>query len=172
MNKKLFSLLLSLCFCCLFVSAQEVKKSDLQVRAEAADKEGTIATARYLYIRAFEDYANKGQMQLGVECATKATALYYKENYWKEAFDLLHRADQAISAEKKTGGDALHYQVTKERLKMYMKLRKSDSAKDQISVMESQAKASGDENLQNDLLYNKAIYHYTFSSDFWAKCTG
>ena len=165
MNKKLFSLLLSLCFCCLFASAQEVKKSDLQVRAEAADKEGTIATARYLYIRAFEDYANKGQMQLGVECATKATALYYKENYWKEAFDLLHRADQAIAAEKKTGGDALHYQVTKERLKMYMKLRKSDSAKDQISAMENLAKASGDENLQNDLLYNKAIYHYTFGQN-------
>ena len=45
---------------------------------------------------------------------------------------------------------------------MYIKLRKSESAKDQLNIMESQASQSGDEDIKNDLLYTKAIYYYTF----------
>ena len=146
------------------VSAQE--KSDLHKRAEAADPKEHIATARSLYIHAFNDYYNRGQMKLGVECATKAASLYYsRENYYKEAFDLLRRADDAINSSQKDSQAekaAMHYLVTKERLNMYIKLRKSDSAKDQLNIMESQANQSGDENVKNDLLYTKAIYYYTF----------
>ena len=166
MNKKAFILLLNLLFCCVLVSAQEEGKSELQQRAESEDQSGNIATARYYYIRAFEDYANKGQTSKAVECGTKATSLYYKkENYYKEAFDLLRRVDQVIIASKQKGGGntaGLHYQTTKERLQMYMKLRKSESAKDQLNIMEGHANASNDEKLKNDLLYNKAIYYYTF----------
>ncbi|MBQ6201334.1 MAG: sensor histidine kinase [Prevotella sp.] len=164
MNRKIFFLFASLLLCATLVSAQE--KSDLHKRAEAADPKEHIATARSLYIHAFNDYYNRGQMKLGVECATKAASLYYsRENYYKEAFDLLHRADDAInSSQKDSQADkaAMHYMVTKERLNMYIKLRKSDSAKDQLNIMESQATQSGDENLKNDLLYTKAIYYYTF----------
>ena len=45
---------------------------------------------------------------------------------------------------------------------MYMKLRKAANAADQLRIMEDQANSSGDESVKNDLLYNKAIYHYTF----------
>ena len=148
------------------VSAQEVGKSDLHKRAEAADPKTHVADARSLYIHAFNDYYNRGQMKLGVECATKAASLYYlRDNFYKEAFDLLRRADDAInSSQKDSQADksAMHYMVTKERLNMYIKLRKSDSAKDQLNIMESQASQSGDENVKNDLLYTKAIYYYTF----------
>ena len=78
---------------------------------------------------------------------------------------LPHRADDAINSSQKDSQAekaAMHYMVTKERLNMYIKLRKSDSAKDQLNIMESQASQSGDENLKNDLLYTKAIYYYTF----------
>jgi len=166
MNRKVIIPLLSLLFCCVLVNAQEAQKSTLQQRAESEDQNGNIATARYYFIRAFEDYANKGQTRQAVECGTKATSLYYKkENYYKEAFDLLRRVDQVIIASKQNGGGntaSLHYLTTKERLQMYMKLRKSESAKDQLNIMESQANASNDEKLKNDLLYNKAIYYYTF----------
>ena len=150
--------------CCGVVCAAEVQKSELQQKAEAAEKEGSVATTRYMYIRAFEEYAGKGQMAQGVECAAKATALYYKENYWKEAFDLLRRADQAIAASqlKADQAAALYYLTSKERLQMYTKLRKPDSAKEHLRAMENQAAASGDEAVKNDLLYSKAIYYYTF----------
>ena len=160
--KKVLILLLSLLFSCGFVAAQE--KSDLQKRAEAVDPSKNIASARSLFIHAFNDYYNKGQIHQGVECAVKATALYYKENYWKEAFDLLRRADETINAGKQSATEkaASHYLVTKERLQMYIKLRKSESAKDQLNILESLANQANDENLKNDLLYTKAIYYYTF----------
>ena len=169
MNRKVIVLLINLLFCCTILSAQTVQKSELQQKAEAADKEGTVATARYMYIRAFEDYVNKGQMIQAVDCGVKATGLYYKkDNYWKEAFELLRRIDDNINANQQASvadKASLHYEVTKERLQMYMKMRKSTSALDQLNIMETQADTSGDENLQNDLLYNKAIYYYTFGQN-------
>jgi signal transduction histidine kinase len=164
MMRKVLILFLSGLFCCGFVSAQDEQKSDLQKRAEAVDPSKNIATARSLFIHAFNDYYNKGNIKQGVECAVKATALYYKENYYKEAFDLLRRADDAINSGKQSASEkaASHYLVTKERLQMYIKLRKSDSAKEQLNIMESLANQSNDESVKNDLLYTKAIYYYTF----------
>ena len=165
MNKKLFTLFLSLLFCCMMVNAQEGQKSELQQRAETEDARNNIAAARSLFIRAFDDYVGKGQIKLGVDCGTRATALYHKENFFKEGFELLRRVDQAISAEEQKGGTtmpALHYLVTKERLQMYIKMRNTARAMEQINTMENQAKTANDDNLMNDLLYNKAIYHYTF----------
>ena len=168
MNNKVLILLLNLLFCSTFVCAQTVQKSDLHQRAEAEDEKGNIATARFYFIRAFEDYAGKGKMQQAVECGTKGTSLYYKkENYYKEAFDLLRRVDQAILAAKQNTPTtaSLQYQVTKERLQMYMKLRKGESAKEQLNIMETQANLANNESISNDLLYNKAIYYYSFGQN-------
>lgn len=165
--KKMFILLLSLSLGLVTVNAQDTKKSELHQRAESAFENGNVPSARFHFIRAFEDYAKKGQLKAGMECAARGTALYYKENYWKEAFDLLRRADQEIDASGKNAKDkaALHYIITKERLAMYIKLRKSDSAKDQIETMESQVTYAADEALKNDLLYNKAVFYYSFGQN-------
>ena len=159
MNKKVLILILSLSISCTIMNAQETKKSELQQRAEDA---ATVPTARFLYIKAFEDYANKGQMQLSVECGIKGAALYSQENYNQEAFDLLRRIDQAISNSKGDNDAALHYYVTKERLQMYMKFRRGDRAKEQLNIMENFANSSNDEKVKNDFLYSKAIYCYSF----------
>ena len=58
MNRKVFVLFALLAWCS-FVSAEEVKKSDLQQRAEAIDPKKNIAGARSLFIHAFNDYYNK-----------------------------------------------------------------------------------------------------------------
>ena len=93
--------------------------------------------------------------------------MYYKENYYKEAFDLLRRIDQTIIANEKSAVNkaALHYLVTKERMQMYMKLHRPSSVKEQLDIMESQANTSGDESVKNDLLYNKAVYYYSFGQN-------
>ena len=165
MNKKVLILFMGMLFCCAIMNAQEGQKSNLHQRAETEDAKNNIAAARSLYIRAFDEYVDKGQIDMGVECGTKATALYHKENFYKEGFELLRKVDQAIAAEEQKGGSlkpALHYQVTKERLQMYMKMRNTARALEQINTMESQAKTANDETLNNDLLYNKAIYYYSF----------
>lgn len=165
MKRKFLFLFINLLFGCVIVCAQDAKKSELHQRAEeaAANSKG-VGTARYLYIRAYEDYVGKGQLRPGIECAVKATAMYYKENYYKEAFDLLRGADQAIHAAKPSNveGAALHYLTTKERFQMYMKLRKAANVKEQLNSMENLANLSGDAAVKNDLLYNKAVYYYTF----------
>ena len=97
--KKVTFILICLLFCCTMVSAQE--KSELQKQAEAIAPGQNNAQARSLYIRAFNDYVNKGQTRQGVECGVKGVALYYKENAYKEAFDLLREIDQVIGADRK-----------------------------------------------------------------------
>ena len=167
MNRKVLVLLLGL-LCFSTLRAEEVQKSELQQRAEAVDVKQNIASARSLYIQAFSDYATKGQIQQAAECGAKATALYYKENFWKEAFDLLRRVDQTVEADSKASTPekaGAHYVASRERMQMYMKLRKPTSAMDHLKLMENQANLSGDEKLKNDLLYNKAVYYYTFGQN-------
>ena len=162
---KLFSILIvSMLFCSLTAWAEESKKSQLHIQAESIDAKENVAKARSTYIHAFNDYANRGEIALATECATKATALYYRENYWQEAFDLLRRADMVISESKLNTPDraANHYWVTKERFQMYMKMHRSEPAKEHLNAMGNQANLSGDEALKNDLLYSKTLYYYTF----------
>ena len=168
MNKRIFILLLNVMLCGLLANAQEeAQQKSLQQRAEAEAAKGHVANARSLYINAFNDYSNKGMLKEAVECGTKATALYYNDNLYQEAFDFLRQVDQAIVAGEKDASKvaALRYQTTKERMQMYIKLRKSNSAMDQIEIMERHANASNEESLKNDLLYNKAIYYYTFGKN-------
>lgn len=164
MNKKTTVLFLSLLFCCnLF--AQE--KSDLQQRAEAENKEGKYINARALYIKAFEDYFGKGKLQQGVECGVKAVPLYYGDNMYQEAFDLLRRIDQSINASEKDAAKnaALHYLTSKERMQMYMRMKRAESAKEHLNAMERYAEAAHSDNVSNDLLYTKTIYYYTFGQN-------
>lgn len=161
MRRTLF-VVMCLFFCGVYAIAQ---KSELQQRAETEEANQKYITARYCYINAFDDYVAKGQIRQGVECATKAATLYYAENLYNEAFDLLRRVDQAImasSSENDASKSALHYQTTKERYQMYMKMRRSGSAQDQLNAMERHANSANDEKVKDDLLYNKAIYYYTF----------
>ena len=165
MNKKVLFLLFNLFFCCATIFAQQ--KNEMQQRAESEIDKGNVAAARFCYIRAFEDYANKGAMKQGVECGTKATALYYKENYYQEAFDLLRRIDQSILAAKQTDADkeAQLYYTSKERMQMYMRMHRAPSALEHLTAMETHANSSGNDGVKNDLLYNKAIYYYTFGQN-------
>lgn len=168
MSRKICVLVLQLLLCGVWVSAQEVQKSDLQQRAEAEDANGKVAAARSLYIHAFDDYMKKGQAKLGVECGAKATALYYRENMYHEAFELLRRIDQNIEADAQRPASVkagLHYMTTRERMQMYIKMRRNESAKEQLNIMERQVGMAGDEALKNDLLYNKTIYYYTFGQN-------
>ena len=161
MNKKFSILLLCLFLCSAFISAQE--KSSLQQRAEAEQAKGNPAGARSLYIKAFDDYAAKKQLEPAVECGVKATAIYQKENAYKDAFEFLHTVDQAARAGKdKAARAALSYEVAKSRMQLYMGLRKKDRVEDQLENMEKQAAQSGRDELVNDALYNRAIFHYSF----------
>ena len=162
---KLFSLLIvSMLFCSVTALADNSKKSKLHQQAESIDAKENVAMARSTYLQAFSDYANRGEIALATECGTKATALYYRESLYQEAFDLLRRIDQTVNASSLSTPEkaGCHYWTSKERFNMYMKMHRAEPAKEHLNVMDNQANLSGEEALKNDLLYSKTIYHYTF----------
>ncbi len=160
MRRIFLILLVALMPLCTLLAAGQT--SELQQKAEAELAKGSLISARSHYFRAYEDYAKKGQMEEAVKCGVKATELYYKDSKYKEAFDLLRTIDQSINASTKgEARAALHYLTTKERMQMYMRLHKYESAKDQLDNMERHVEQAGNDDLRNDLLYNKAIYFYT-----------
>ena len=161
MKKKVLILSLGLFLSCGMMQAQEAQVSELQQRAETSLKDNKTADARYHFIRAYEEYMNKGNYQAGTECGVKAVALYYKENYYKEAFDLLSRIEQNIKGDQVTKS-AMLYLTSKERYEMYMRMKRPANALEHLKAMENYANVSGKEELKNDILYNKAIYYYTF----------
>lgn len=84
---------------------------------------------------------------------------------YKEAFERLHSIEQAIQQNPSLNGQgkaAERYKASRIRMTMYMKMRRSANAEEHLEKMERFANASGDEKVKNDLLYNKAIYYYTF----------
>lgn len=164
MSKKLLFLFLGLLFTSFSAVAQDGKVSELQERADEEYNRGYLINSRALYLRAFEDYIKKGQLKQGVECGIKVTSLYTRENSFKESFEMLRRLDQAINSGKNSATLAaeLHYQVAKERLQIYMKIRKGESAKVQLNNMENYARQAKNDSLANDYLYNKTIYYYSF----------
>ena len=166
--KKIFVLCLNLFLLVAVATAQEAQKSELHQQAESALSNSHPITPRYTFVRAYEDYFNKGKFQQGLECVAKAASLHISENEYKEAFDLLTNADQAINGKPQLSDsqkDGLHYQVSKERMNIYMRLRRPQSVLEHINQMERYAERSGNEELKNDALYNKAIYYYTFGDN-------
>lgn len=87
---------------------------------------------------------------------------------YQEAFDLLRDLEHAIVADQQMDTKSMageRYKVTRARMTMYLRMHRSDRVKEQLDIMERHAIASEDESIKNDLLYNKAIYYYTFGQD-------
>ena len=60
--------------------------------------------ARYLFLQAYNAFATQDKYAQAVECGVNASALYHRENYYKEAFELLRGAEQVVATgEQKTG---------------------------------------------------------------------
>ncbi len=137
-------------------------QSDLQRQAEEAVKNNHPVTGRYTYVRAYEEYFEKGQLTKGVQCAIEAAKLYCSQNAYQEAFDLLYQVDQAINAKGSSERDKalLHYMVSKERMTMYQRISRPKSALEHVYMMEKYAALVND-SLKNDALYYKAICFYS-----------
>ena len=162
MNKRFPTFIFVLCLCFSLAYGQGEQKSNLHLRAEKVESTD-YSKARTLYIQAFEDYVKKGQMLNGVACGVKAASLYYQHgNQYREAFSLLRQIDQTISASKNKPSEeaSMRYHTSKERMLMYMQLKKGESAKEQLRNMESHAHSSQNDSIKNDYIYNRTIFYY------------
>ncbi len=102
-------------------------------------------------------------ISLGVIAQNKEAEAFIKKaqrqqarNELKEAFESLRHAAAASTDPQ------IHYAITKERIQMYIRLRNSSRAKDQLTRLEGYAKTIANDSLDNDLLYTAANVYYTF----------
>ena len=125
-----FIIALIICFC---VSLQAQNNADnFKQQAQSSFENKDYTKARYLYIQAYKDYANEGKITQAIECGTQAASLYYRENYYQEAFDLCRQMNQIVANQEQTEQKKLYglrFMITKERLQMYIALKNAAQAK-------------------------------------------
>ena len=164
--KRVISLLLLLAICHFNLSADAPGRgNDLSRQARESLEQKDYIRARYLFLQAYNAFAADGQYAQAAECGVQAAALYHRENYYKEAFELLYSVEQTvIGGERKTGKEMpdARYPITKERLHMYVKMRKAAAAQEQLGKLEGWAEAAHNDSLDTDLLYTQADCYYTF----------
>lgn len=146
------------------VNAQNQGEEQMkQAQNHLAKKE--YIKARYLFLQAYNDFSSQGQYEKAVECGVSASSLYHRENFYKEAFELLRSVESTVAVGEQRGKKplpALRYCISKERLQMYIKLKNPTRAKDQLARLEETTKNARNDSLDNDLLYTQANYYYTF----------
>ena len=163
--KKIISILLLATFCIFTQLHAQNRADELMKQAQENLTKKEYIKARYLFLQAYNAFATQDKYVQAVECGVNASALYHRENYYKEAFELLRGAEQVVATgEQKTGKAMpnLRFRINKERLQMYINLKNPARAKEQLTKLEETAKASHNDSLSNDLLYTQANYYYTF----------
>lgn len=101
-------------------------------QAQSSLNQKDYIKARYLFKKAYEAFATRGNYPQAIECGVQANALYVRENFYKEGFELCRDMDQLIwtgeQNQKKVFYD-LRFLVNKERLQMYTALKNPAQAK-------------------------------------------
>ena len=110
--------------------------------------------------------AQNADLKKTVEEGIKTSIQQTENREWKEAFATCRQMDALINIEEqKTQKPApeLHYLVSKERLRMYMRLQnKQQECKEQLEKMEAWAEKANSNEVNEDLLMSKAGYYQKF----------
>lgn len=164
MMKKICTLFL-FCFCLTCVSLHADTADNLKKQAETALANQELDRARALFAQAYNTYLAANKLPESIECGVQVANLYHTGSMFAEAFEFLRGLDQLVAQKEQADGKPLpqlHYPVTKERLRMYIRLKRPESAQTQLNILESYAKAAANAKLDDDLLYTQANYYYTF----------
>jgi signal transduction histidine kinase len=141
------------------------KASELMSLGESSLKQKEYIKARYSYKRAYDAFAAQGDYAKAVECGIQAAALYTRENYYKESFELFQNMEYLISTGETKLNKPLYnlqFAVTNERLQVYSKIKAADRAKSTLSKLEEIAALAKNDSLDRVMLYSEADYYYAF----------
>lgn len=167
--KKVIGMLICMAICqCFLPAAAQDSGDNLRQQAQECLNKKDYTKARYLFLQAYYAYAQGTQYDKAVACGVQASALYHRENYNQEAFELLASVEQTVAnGEQKSGKamPALRYPITRERLLIYTKQRTPTRAKAQLAQLEGWAEAAQNDSLDADLLRTKTRYYYAFGLD-------
>ena len=109
--------------------------------------------------------AQNANLKKSVEDGIKTSIQQTENREWKEAFATCRELDSMIALEEQKSKKAtpeLHYLVSKERLRMYIRLNNAEQSKLQIEKLEDLAEKAKQDALSEDLLMTKAGYFQKF----------
>ena len=110
--------------------------------------------------------AQNANLRKSVEDGIKTSIQQTENREWKEAFATCRALDGMIAVEEqktKKQVPELHYLVSKERLRMYMRLsNKQKECQEQLAKMEDWAEKANSNEVSEDLLMAKAGYYQKF----------
>ncbi len=108
--------------------------------------------------------AQQTNLRATVEEGIKTSIQQTQNREWQEAFATCRQLDYLISTQEKEASKAaeLHYLVSKERLRMYMRINNAESGKQQLEKMEEYTQQAKSDALTEDLLLTKAGYYQRF----------
>lgn len=153
-------LLLSLVLCLCPVMQAQNTTNQFMKQAQSSLEKKDYTKARYLFLQAYKSLSQQGDYKQAIDAGTQAAYLYYCENYYQEAFDLCRQMNQFILTEELKLQKSLYeqrFQVTKERLEMYIKLKNAAQAQVQLNTLDNLASQAGDEKLSNNYYIPKRV---------------
>ena len=109
--------------------------------------------------------AQNANLKKTVEDGIKTSIQQTENREWKEAFATCREMDALIATEEqktKKAAPELHFLVSKERLRMYMRLNKPEQCKEQLDKLEEYAEKAKSAEVNEDLLMTKAGYYQKY----------
>ena len=109
--------------------------------------------------------AQSSNLQKTVEEGIRTSIQQTENREWKEAFATCRQMDALIYADEQKSKQAapqLHYQVTKERLRMYLRLNNKEQCQKQLNQLKVYADQAKTDALQEDYLMSEAGYYQKF----------
>ena len=94
--KRIITVLFAALFCLCAQTYAQNRADELMKQAQESLAKKEYIKARYLFLQAYNSFASQEKCTQAVECGVNASALYHRENYYKEAFELLRNAEQLI----------------------------------------------------------------------------
>jgi hypothetical protein len=110
-------------------------------------------------------FTQKKQYKQAIEEGVRVSILFTENRQYKEAFATCRQMDALIYAneqETKQANYPLRYQVAKERLRMYTRLKNAEQCKNQLNQLHTYADQMKSDALSEDLLFTEANYYQTF----------
>lgn len=154
---------------CFNVLANSQSSSDraneLKKEAQNSLSQKEYVKARYYFLQSYRAFSAQDNYEEAIRCGLQTNALYLRENLYQEGFDLCRDMYQTVWRGEQKLNKALHdlrFLVTKERLQMFIALKNSVRAKEQLASLEETAAQAKNDSLNQQLLYTKANYYYTF----------
>lgn len=162
-----FALILSLILCLGIIDSAQAANSgqSYMQQAQSCLSRKEYTQARYLFLQAYNAYLKEGNTASAIKCGVQTTSLYYRENYYKEAFNLCTSMEQEVTKhEQKTGKymPELRFYINKERLHMYVSLKRAPQALELLNKIEQLSNNVQNDSIKEDFIYTKANYYYAF----------